>query len=50
MANWDLLVLPDKMDALDHPALLEQEDSLVSWDSLDPRVLLVREANLVRGE
>lgn len=33
-------VLLVKMAALDHPALLELEDSLVSWDSLDPRVLL----------
>lgn len=48
MARLDLLVLLDKMAALDHPALLEPEDSLVSWDSLDPRVLLVRVANLVR--
>lgn len=30
----------DKMAALDHLAPLEPEDSLVSWDSLDLRVLL----------
>ncbi len=50
MERPDLLVLLDKMAALDHLALLEPEDSLVSWDSLDLRVLLVRLANLVREE
>lgn len=48
MERPDLLVLLDKMAALDHLALLVPEDSLVSWDSLDLRVLLVRLANLVR--
>lgn len=30
----------DKMDALDPLAMLEQEDHLESWDSLDPREFL----------
>lgn len=48
MERPDHLVMLDKMAALDHLAPLEPEDSLVSWDSLDLRVLLVRVANLVR--
>lgn len=48
MERWELLVLLDKMAVLDPQALLEPEVSLVLWDSLDPRVLPVRLANLVR--
>lgn len=50
MARPDLLVPLDKMAAPDLLALLEPEDSLESWDSPDPRVLLVRLESPAREE
>jgi len=45
-----LLVLLDKMAALDLPAQLDPEASPVTLDSPDPRDLLVRLASLVRRD
>lgn len=50
MAKWDLLEPLDKMVAPDPLALLELEASPESWDSPDPRELLVRVESLAREE
>lgn len=46
----DLLELLVRMDVQDPPAHREPVDSLVSWDSPDPREQLVRVANLERRD
>lgn len=50
MARLDLLESMDKMVAPDPLAQLELEASLESWDSPDPRELLVRVESPVREE
>lgn len=46
----DLLEVLVRMDVQDPPAHREPVDSLVSWDSPDPKEQLAKVANLVRRD